>query len=129
MLFAVALFAILIPFAIRDSNNQVKVSFDDTSVYTSSNKYSLTVSYDQIDSVELAVLPEAGEKVEDGYDDDILRAGKWINDTWGEYYITADLDTSNCVVMHLTDGRVFVFSSKNDETTAEHYQTLLTHLN
>ena len=129
MLFAVALFAILIPFAIRDSNNQVKVSFDDTSVYTSSNKYSLTVSYDQIDSVELAVLPEAGEKVEDGYDDDILRAGKWVNDTWGEYYITADLDTSNCVVMHLTDGRVFVFSSKNDETTAEHYQTLLTHLN
>lgn len=129
MLFAVALFAILIPFAIRDSNNQVKVSFDDTSVYTSSNKYSLTVSYDQIDSVELAALPEAGEKVEDGYDDDILRAGKWINDTWGEYYITADLDTSNCVVMHLTDGRVFVFSSKNDETTAEHYQTLLTHLN
>ena len=129
MLFAVALFAILIPFAIRDSNNQVKVSFDDTSVYTSSNKYSLTVSYDQIDRVELAVLPEAGEKVEDGYDDDILRAGKWINDTWGEYYITADLDTSNCVVMHLTDGRIFVFSSKNDETTAEHYQTLLTHLN
>ena len=76
MLFAVALFAILIPFAIRDSNNQVKVSFDDTSVYTSSNKYSLTVSYDQIDSVELAVLPEAGEKVEDGYDDDILPAAQ-----------------------------------------------------
>ena len=125
MLFAVALFAILIPFAIRDSNNQVKVSFDDTSVYTSSNKYSLTVSYDQIDSVELAVLPEAGEKVEDGYDDDILRAGKWINDTWGEYYITADLDTSNCVVMHLTDGRIFVFSSKDDETTQQHFDTLI----
>lgn len=129
ILFAVALFAILIPFAIRDSNNQVKVRFDDTSIYTTSNKYSMTVLYDQIAGIELVALPEAGEKIEDGYDDDILRAGKWRNDTWGEYYITADLDTSNCVVMHLTDERIFVFSSKNDETTAELYETLSTHLN
>ncbi len=128
ILFAVFLFAILMPFAIRDSNNQVKVSFDDTSIYTSSNKYSMTIRYDQIDSIELTDLADAGEKVEDGYDDDILRAGKWHNDAWGEYYITADLDTSNCVVMHLKDGRIFVFSSKDNNTTAQYFETLQSHL-
>ena len=128
ILFAVVLFAILVPFAIRDSNNQVKVSFDDTTIYTTSNRYNMSVTYAQIESIELVPLAEAGEKIEDGYDDDILRAGKWKNDTWGEYYITADLDTNNCVVMHLTDGRIFVFSSKDDETTQQHFDTLNSHL-
>lgn len=129
IIFAVVLFAVLMPFAIRDSNNQVKVSFDDTTIYTASNKYNMSVTYEQIADIELVPLAEAGEKVEDGYDDDILRAGKWKNDTWGEYYITADLDTSNCVVMHLTDGRIFVFSCKNDDTTSSLYNQLQTHLN
>ena len=128
MLFAVVLFAILIPFAIRDSNNQVKVSFDDTAVYTASNKYNLTVRYDEIDSIELTSLAAPGEKVQDGYDDDILRAGMWHNDTWGDYHITADLDTTNCVVMHLKDGRIFIFSSKDNDTTAAHFETLQSHL-
>ena len=128
MLFAVVLFAVLIPFAIRDSNNQVKVYFDDTSVSTRSNKYSMSIRYDEIERIELVALADPGEKVSDGYDDDILRAGMWNNETWGEYHITADLDTSNCVVIHLKDGRIFVFSSKNDETTAEHFATLQSHL-
>ena len=128
LFFSVALFAILIPFAIRDSNNQVKVSFDDTSIYTSSNKYNMTIHYDQIDSIELTDLAEAGEKVEDGYDDDILRAGKWVNDAWGEYHITADLDADNCILIRLTDGRIFVISSVNNDTTAEHFATLQSHL-
>lgn len=128
MLFAIALFAILIPFAIRDSNNQVKVSFDDTSIYTTSNKYNMTIRYDQIAEAKLTDLAEPGEKVQDGYDDDILRAGMWKNETWGEYHVTADLDTTNCVVMTLTDGRIFVFSSKDNETTAQHFETLQSHL-
>ena len=127
-LFAVVLFALLIPFAIKDSNNAVKVSFDDTSIHTTSNKYTMTVRYDEILSAELADLAEAGEKVRDGYDDDILRSGMWKNDTWGEYHITADLDCTNCVVMQLTDGRLFVFSRKDNATTEELYQTLQAHL-
>ena len=129
ILFAVVLFAVLLPFAVRDSNKQVKVSFDNTTVYTSSNRYSLSVDYSQIESAQLVPLAEAGQKVEDGYDDDILRAGKWQNGTWGEYYITADLDTTNCVAICLKDGRLFVFSSKDDATTASLYEELLTHLN
>ena len=125
ILFAVAIFAILIPFAIRDSNNQVKVSYDDSNIYTSSNKYSLTIPYADIASVSLTGLAEPGEKMQDGYDDDILRAGMWKNDSWGEYYITADLDADNCVLIKLKDGRLFVVSRKDNAATEEIYHTLL----
>jgi len=128
ILFAVLIFAVLIPFAIRDSNNQVKVSFDDSNVYTSSNKYNLTIPFADIASVELTALAEPGEKVQDGFDNDILRCGVWTNETWGEYTICADRDTASCVLVTLKDGRVFVFSQKDDSTTEQLYETLLTRI-
>ena len=128
LIFVLVLFAILIPIAIWDSNTQVKVDFYDTDLSIRSDKYSMSVTYGDIVSAELADLAEPGEKVEDGFDNDIIRTGVWSNDTWGEYYICADLDATNCVVLQLTDGRIFVFSCKNNETTAEYYEQLLPHL-
>ncbi len=128
IILAILLFAILIPIALWDSNTQVRVSFDDANIYINSDRYNMTVEYDQIASAELAALADPGEKVADGFDDDIIRTGVWINDTWGEYYITADLDSSTCVVLHLDDGRTFVFSCKDDETTAQHFETLQSYL-
>lgn len=127
-LFATFLMAIMILFAIRQSNNMVKVSFADTEVYVSSARYSLTIPYDMIASSELTALPEPGERGADAYDDDILRAGVWTNDVWGEYYIVADLDVMNCIVTELEDGRIFVFNRKNDASTAEDYETLQSYL-
>ena len=129
ILFAISLIAVMMFFAVRQSNNMVKVYFEDTQMEVVSSKYSMAIPYDIIASAELADLAEPGEKVESGWDDDLLRSGKWVNDTWGEYYICADLDTSNCIVMELNDGRIFVISRKNDKTTAEIYETLLTYLN
>ena len=128
MFFGIALFAILIPIAIWDSNTQVKVSFDTEAVYVSSDKYSMNIHYADIASAELAALAEPGEKVQDGYDNDILRAGVWTNDAWGEYIIVADLDATTCILLKLEDGRTLVFNRKNDKTTAEIYETLLTYL-
>ena len=129
LFFGIALFALMIPLAIRDSNTQVKVNFDDAAISIRSDRYNMSVRYDQIAYAELAELVDPGEKVEDAYDDNVLRVGAWYNDTWGEYYITADPDTDNCVVMHLDDGRIFVFSCKNDDKTAKLYEELLTYLN
>lgn len=128
LFFVLALFAILLPIAIWDSNTQVKVSFDTTSVYVNSDKYSLTVPYDIIASAELTALPEPGEELEDAFDNDIIRTGKWRNDTWGEYYINADLDAGNCIKLLLNDGRIFAFSCKDNAKTAELFDTLLTYL-
>lgn len=127
-LFGLFLFAVMIPIAVLDSNTQVKVSFYDTSVYIKSDKYSMDVPYDLIDSAALEEMPDPGERVENSYDNDVLRAGVWKNDTWGEYHIAADLDTSTCVALYLNDGRVFVFSCKNDAKTETLYNELLTYL-
>ena len=128
LFFVLALFAVLIPIALWDSNTQIKVSFDNSSVYVTSDEYNMTIGYDEIASAELAPLAEPGEELEDTVDNDIIRTGKWQNSTWGEYYINADLDTTECVVANLKDGRIFVFSRKDNEATAKDYETLMSHL-
>ena len=124
-LFVVFLFALLIPFAIWDSNAQVKVTFDEDSAYVKSDKYTMDIQYGDIVSVELTDLADAGEGVMSSFDNDIIRTGVWKNDAWGEYYIVADLDATNCVLVRLSDGRQFVISQKNNEKTEEIYETLL----
>ena len=128
ILFAVGLMAVMLFFAMRQSDNVVKVYFEDTNVQVTSSKYSMSIQYADIRSAELTDLAEGGERIADAFDDDILRAGVWRNDTWGEYIICADLDTTNCIVVTINDGRTMVFSRKNDATNAELYQTLQTHL-
>lgn len=128
IIFAAVVIALMLGFAMRQASNTVKVKFGDTSVAITSSKYNMTISYEDIVSVELADMADPGEKGPDGYDDEILRAGDWTNDAWGEYYICAYLETSKCVVIEVEDGRTMVFSKKNDKTTAELYETLLTYL-
>ena len=126
--FVLALFALLIPIALWDSGTQVKVRFYEDEVNVKSDRYTMTVRYDQIAGAALEDLADPGEKILDGFDNDIVVTGTWRNEAWGEYSINADPDTSNCVVMTLTDGRIFVFSCKNDEKTEELYNTLLSYL-
>ena len=128
ILFAVVVIALMLFFAVRQSNNTVKVSFGQNSMQVTSSKYSMTVEYRDVASATLIQRPEAGERVADAYDDDILRAGIWTNDTLGEYIIVADLDVSNCIQLTLHDGRILVFSRKDDGTTKEIYDRLSTYL-
>ena len=126
--FALVIVALLIPVAIWDSGTQVKVKFYDEDMMVKSDRYKMSVRYDQVEFAELTELAEPGEKVLDGFDNDIVVTGTWRNEVWGEYSINADPDTSVCVKMTLTDGRIFVFSCKDDEKTEELYNTLLTYL-
>lgn len=128
IIFAVIVIALMLGFAMRQASNTVKVKFGDTSVAITSSKYNMTIAYEDIVSVELADMADPGEMGSDGYDDEILRAGNWTNETWGEYHICAYLETSKCVVIEVEDGRTLVFSKKNDKTTTELYETLLTYL-
>ena len=126
--FAIVIFAILIPLSFWDSGRQVKVTFDDDGIFVKSKKYSMRISYQEIVSAELAALAAPGEEVADSFDNDIVRTGTWQNDTWGEYYIVADLDATNCVLLHLKDGRLFVVSQKDNNTTGEIFNTLMAKL-
>ena len=117
ILFAIVLMGLMVLLAINQSANTVKVYFENTEVQVISAKYSLAIPYDIIQSAELVDLPFEGERVVHAYDDDTLRAGVWNNETWGEYHIVADLDAKNCIAVRLNDGRLFVFSHKDNATT------------
>ena len=128
ILFAVVILAVFIGLAVIDSNTQVKVTFEADAVLVNSDKYNMTIPYNMIASAELTDLQEAGEMVVNTRDDETIRSGRWKNDAWGEYDIIADLEAKNCIVVHLNDGRMFVFSIKDSAETEKTYDTLLRYL-
>ena len=127
LIFGLIILALTIVISLKPSN-KVRVQFEEAGVDIVTTKYSMNIPYDMVASIALVEKPELGEQI-DGYNDNIVAYGIWKNDTWGEYYIVADLDTSNCIVLRLIDGRTFVFSCKDDETTVSHYEQLRLHLN
>lgn len=127
VIFGVILFAVAIGISFIDSNDDVKVTFDSESVIVKSDRYQLSIDYADIAKVELAKMPDAGNCT-NGKDTMVLRTGTWENEAWGEYYVCADLDCTDCIVVTIHDGRTFVFSSKNNQTTAELYEILNSHL-
>ena len=128
ILFAVAIVGLMMLFAVNNSNNIVKVKLQDESVSITSSKYNISIDYADIVSVSLEDLAEPGVEKENCHDDKMIRTGIWENGIWGTYYICADLDVDNCVVVYLQDGRTFVFSRKSNAETEKIYQALLTHL-
>lgn len=128
LVFGIVLFAVVIGMTVFETYNKVKVEFSDTAVDISTSKYSMNIPYDLVASVELSALPEAGEVI-DGTDDMAARTGCWENETWGEYYICADLNSPTCIVVHLMDGRIFVFSRRDTANTQNDYFQFLQQLN
>lgn len=127
LVFVSLLFVAVIILSIFESANKVKVSFGDTAVDIKSAKYSMNIPYEMVSGIDLVPLEDAGEVIE-GADDMAGRTGLWKNEAWGEYYICADLDVQTCIAVHLDDGRLFVFSRKDAESTEADYQEFLSHL-
>ncbi len=110
-----------------ESADKVKVEFGDDAVTIAAPRYSMNIPYDMVVSVELMDMPDQGEVIQ-GNDDMTVRTGNWVNDTWGEYFVCADLDATKCIVAYLDDGQIFVFSRKDNEETTTLYETLQANL-
>jgi len=121
----IILIAVIIPLV--QSANNVKVTFGEDAVDIVSRRYTMNVPYEMVETIELTELPDGGENL-NGRDDMVTRTGRWKNEVWGEYYACLDLQTSQCVVIHLNDGRIFVFSRKSNEDTVSVYETFQNHL-
>ena len=128
LIFVSLIFVAVIVLSIFESDNKIQVSFAADSVTAKAPKYSLNIPYDMVARAELVDMPDRGE-VMDGTDDMASRTGRWENETWGEYYVCADLDASNCIVAYLEDGQVFVFSRKDNEETARIFEEFQAYLN
>lgn len=126
-IFGLCLFLVVIGISFIEAYNRIQVEFSNTEINITSNKFSMCVEYDLIESIELMDMPDRGEST-GGSDDGSIRFGDWTNETWGDYVSLSIPHATNCVVIHLNDGRTFVFNSRNNDTTAEIFATFQSHL-
>lgn len=116
LFFTVLIFVIIITMAFCKNAGMMDVTFGDTAVDIVTKQYSMNIPYDMVEKAELAEIPEENELIK-GKGDITLKTGIWRNDSWGEFHACLDLQTKNCVLVHLNDGRLFVFSHDSDEAT------------
>ena len=128
VLFAVFLVGLAMLFAFCNAENMMDVTFGDEAVDIVTAKYTMNIPYEMIESVEVGTYSQDDEQVS-GRSDMALRTGVWKNEAWGEYHGCIDLQTDTCVLVHLKDGRLFVFSHESNEKVISDAQTLKSHLN
>ena len=126
-IFGLVVFALAILISLKPSN-KVRVKFDESSVDIVTTKYSMNIPYNLVDSVSLMDKPELGTQI-DGYNDNIVAYGVWENDTWGEYTACIEGATDNCIAIHLTDGRIFVISRRDNEETQRVFEEFQAYVN
>ena len=127
LVFLLVIFALAILLSIHTSSNRVKVHFGEDLLAINSSKYSMNIVYTDMDDIDLVDSPDLGTMVE-GNNTASLRSGEWENELWGEYSLCMDPDASQCIVIHLKDGRVFVFNRKDNAETSKLFETLQTYL-
>ena len=127
LIFGLCLFAVVIGVSMVEAHFRIEVTVTDADISVGSNRYNLRVEYDLIETLELVEMPDRGENI-DGRDETSIRYGIWSNDIWGEYTVLAVPNATNCIVLHLNDGRTFVFNARSNDYTAEIFAQLQTHL-
>ena len=128
LLFAVLLFTLILTVAFCRAEDMITVNYGEEAVDVMTNRYSLNIPYDMIDSVQIGDVDEDDEIIK-GKGDIALLTGHCVNKVWGEYYGIIDRQTDKCVLVYLNDGRLFVFSHRSDEKVQQDCETLLSHLN
>ena len=123
VVFILVLMAAMLAIAFYDSAEDIKVTIEPESVTIKATGYTMNIPYEMIESMELADMPKEGTIIS-GKDDLVVRYGNWENEPWVEYFICADLDATICIVAHLDDGRVFVFSRKSNQETETIFENL-----
>ena len=126
--FTLLLFTLILTVAFCRAEDMIQVTFGEEALDVVTNRYTMNVPYEMIESVEVGVLDKDDEIIE-GKGDIALRTGHCTNKDWGEYYGIIDLQTSKCVMIHLNNGQLFVFSHKSDEKVLEDFNTLQSYLN
>lgn len=128
MIFALFLMGITLIFAFCNAENMMDVTFGETSVDVVTKRYSMNIPYEMVESIEIGQIDEDDDLV-NGVADLALRTGTWTNKEWGEYTACMDVQTSKCILVHLNDGRLFVFSHKSDEKVQSDFETFQSYLN
>ena len=125
--FTVLLFALILTVAFCRAEDMIRVDFGEEALDVVTSRYSMNIPYEMIESVEISDLDKDDEIIK-GKGDIAMRTGHCTNKDWGEYHGIIDLQTSKCVLIHLNDGRLFVFSHQSDEKVESDAATLLSYM-
>ncbi len=84
-------------------------------------RFSYTVPYDQIASVELVTLDDAGTMLSGG-ESRSFYWGSWENEAWGRYTLCASRKFDTAILVTARDGGRLVFNYEGEDTTVSMLQ-------
>lgn len=116
--FIVLILAIVLVYTFTGGSVGISLDFGEDSLALAASGYDWDIPYADIVSLELTRLPDTGSCI-DGTDRRSLACGTWENETWGRYTLCVKPDIENCIIITMTDGRVYVLNYENQESTNE----------
>lgn len=128
LVFTLLLFTIILTIAFCRAESMMDVTFGETAVDITTARYNMNIPYDMVESIEIGLIDEDDDLI-NGVSDLALRTGIWTNKEWGEYSACMDVQTTKCILVHLIDGRLFVFCHKSDEKVESDFATFQNYLN
>lgn len=99
----------------------ISLDFGEESLTLSASDYDWLIPYVQIESLELAELPDTGMLV-GGTQNRTLRCGIWKNNLWGEYTLCIDPRIDSCIVITMKNGSIYVLNYENSDSTGQLYK-------
>lgn len=118
-IFIAAVYLITVLFG--DFQTSVKFGKDDALTLTGPRKTSVTVAYDDIESIELITLADPGEKV-DGGSSRSYCWGTWKNEEYGVYQLFISKKTPAAILVKTNAGEIIIFNQGDTATTENTYK-------
>lgn len=111
----------LITLLFGDFQTSVKFGKDDILTLTGPRKTSVTVPYDDIESIELITLADPGEKI-DGGSSRSYYWGTWKNEEYGEYKLFVNKRSPAAILVKTFAGDIIIFNQGDTVTTENTYK-------
>lgn len=116
--FIILILAIVLFYIFSGGSVGISLDFGEDALTLSAADYDWTIPYDQIQSLELAELPNTATTTE-GVDKRTLRCGTWENDIWGEFILCIDPRIDPCIVITMESGDIYVLNYENYDSTVQ----------
>lgn len=116
---------IVIVVAVIFISGTIEYRFNDESLTIKANYWeNATVTYSEVDSIEYREVDLIGKRII-GFSSFSIQMGEYDNSEFGSYTRYSYSNCKSCVVVR-ADDRVLILNKKDEKTTKELYETLLT---
>ena len=121
LVFILLILAMVLFYVFSGGSVGISLDFGEDALTLSASNYDWLILYNQIETLELAKLPDTGMLV-DGTQNRTLRCGTWKNDLWGDYTLCIDPRIDTCIVITMKNGGIYVLNYENSDSTGQLYQ-------